>query len=1081
MEFRLLGPLEVEDDAKPIHLGGAKQRALFALLLLDRGHAVSTDRLIDEIWTGDPPQTAAKSIQVYVSSLRKALGEGRIVTRERGYELRVEPGETDVDRFDQLVRAAPGAPPAEAAVRLHEALELVRGRPLEDVSLEPWAAAEVARLDERILAAREARIDADLALGRDRELVPELEELVVEFPFRERLLEQLMLTLYRSGRQADALDAYRRGAARLREDLGLEPGRPLRELEAAMLRHDPELDVESPPQPVVVERLRRRRRAWKFLVAGSVAAIVAATAATVVAATHGDASLESLPPGVALIDADTGHLRAHISEAEIPQPVEVVAGAGSFWVWNLQPYSLIRIEPRTGEILKRIGSPFSGDAGWYLPDGRDVWFTGTRDVVRVDVDQNQEVDRFPLLHTADRFGLAWIARCAGSLWITNNEGHQVLRVNPATGRIQARIHVLWPWPIACGDGGVWVGSNLRGLRRIDPTTNTVVATAPIPQRSFYSAAVGGGYAWTSDETKGVVYKIDRNGRIVATYETGDGARQVSFGNGRLWVANSDAGTVTGIDASSGDMTTYRFGHPVLSVAALGDSILVELDEGLTYEERIDGLGGDVAKLIVPIYNFDPPDPALGWNWSMFMVERATCSMLLRRPASPSSALEPDLAVAPPRVSHDGRTYTFTVRSGVRFAPPSNAEVTAATVRSSIERALSPRLGDGSPGIGELSDVVGAIAFNEGKAARVRGIRVRGDTISFTLTRAAPDFPERVSLPYFCTVPAETPLVHGGVQPIAPPSAGPFYMAERENGEYMILRRNPNYDGPAPSLDAIGFREGIAPEQAVARVDDRRADGLLLVAEPLLASNGPVARRSKGASTSRYEPLHLLEDGGFLALNAQRPLFADARVRRVASRALDRTALASIWGQTPTASLLRPGIRGYESVPGLSLTGVATSRLAPTRQARMGVPKDCDPCRQTFETVRTALAPVGIRVTAVEIDDSTVIAPGDGLDIVDWGFGIAYADGASLLRRLLDTGIPRSWFPRGVESSIESVDRLPGRARDDAAARLAVRLAVRDVPVVAYGYYRLDALLSRRLGCDDVEGELDLTKLCVSSD
>jgi hypothetical protein len=148
---------------------------------------------------------------------------------------------------------------------------------------------------------------------------------------------------------------------------------------------------------------------------------------------------------------------------------------------------------------------------------------------------------------------------------------------------------------------------------------------------------------------------------------------------------------------------------------------------------------------------------------------------------------------------------------------------------------------------------------------------------------------------------------------------------------------------------------------------------------------------------------------------------------------------------------------------------------------MGVPKDCDPCRQTFETVRTALAPVGIRVTAVEIDDSTVIAPGDGLDIVDWGFGIAYADGASLLRRLLDTGIPRSWFPRGVESSIESVDRLSGRARDDAAARLAVRLAVRDVPVVAYGYYRLDALLSRRLGCDDVEGELDLTKLCVSSD
>jgi DNA-binding SARP family transcriptional activator len=229
MEFRLLGPLEVEEEGKVIPLGGAKQRALLALLLLDRGRAVSTDRLVDEIWAGAPPQTAAKSIQVYVSGLRKLLGEGRIVTRERGYELRVESGETDADRFDELVRTASEAPPAEAAVLLQDALALVRGRPLEDVSLEPWAAAEVTRLEERILAATEARIDADLALGRYRELIPELERFVAEHPFRERFLEQLMLALYRSGRQADALEVYRRGASRLRDELGLEPGRPLRD------------------------------------------------------------------------------------------------------------------------------------------------------------------------------------------------------------------------------------------------------------------------------------------------------------------------------------------------------------------------------------------------------------------------------------------------------------------------------------------------------------------------------------------------------------------------------------------------------------------------------------------------------------------------------------------------------------------------------------------------------------------------------------------------------------------------------------------------------------------------------------
>ena len=151
MQFRLLGPLEVEDDGRVIPLGGAKQRMLFALLLLERGRPVSTDRLTDAIWAGDPPQTAAKSIQVYVSGLRKLLGEGRIVTRERGYELRAAPGECDVDRFDELVRAAAEAPPAEAARLLREALALVRGRPLEDLSLEPWVAPEVSRLDERVL------------------------------------------------------------------------------------------------------------------------------------------------------------------------------------------------------------------------------------------------------------------------------------------------------------------------------------------------------------------------------------------------------------------------------------------------------------------------------------------------------------------------------------------------------------------------------------------------------------------------------------------------------------------------------------------------------------------------------------------------------------------------------------------------------------------------------------------------------------------------------------------------------------------------------------------------------------------
>src|SRR5262245_18884940 len=162
----MLGELDVLAEGKPVALGSAKQRALLALLLLDRGHAVSTDRLVEAIWSGRPPATVQKSIQVYISGLRKALGEERILTRGRGYELVVRTDEVDVDVFDALVASAIGAPASRGAGQLREALALVRGRPLADVALEPWAAPEIGRIEERILAATEARIEADAGLGR---------------------------------------------------------------------------------------------------------------------------------------------------------------------------------------------------------------------------------------------------------------------------------------------------------------------------------------------------------------------------------------------------------------------------------------------------------------------------------------------------------------------------------------------------------------------------------------------------------------------------------------------------------------------------------------------------------------------------------------------------------------------------------------------------------------------------------------------------------------------------------------------------------------------------------------------------
>jgi predicted ATPase/DNA-binding SARP family transcriptional activator len=255
MRFGLLGPFEVIDDqGRELALGGLKQRGVLAILLLHAGEVVSTERLIDELWGGRPPESAAKSVQVYVSNLRKALGEGVVVTRDRGYVLRPEPGALDVDRFHTLLskgHAMLSAGDARAARDLlSEALALWRGPALAEFVSGSMATGEIAQLEEARLAALEDRIDADLALGEHAVLVGELGALVRQHPLRERFCSQLMLALYRAGRQTDALAAYRETSTLLREQLGLEPSPTLQALELSILNRDaslePRFGVSSP-------------------------------------------------------------------------------------------------------------------------------------------------------------------------------------------------------------------------------------------------------------------------------------------------------------------------------------------------------------------------------------------------------------------------------------------------------------------------------------------------------------------------------------------------------------------------------------------------------------------------------------------------------------------------------------------------------------------------------------------------------------------------------------------------------------------------------------------------------------------
>lgn len=253
MEFRILGPFEVLDGERPLRLAGRRQRALLALLLLHANEVVSSDRLIDEVWGEEPPGTGANALQARVSQLRKALAPAAgeiLVTRAPGYLLRVEPGELDVERFERLAgegrRALASGGAATGAKVLREALSLWRGPALADFPYEPFAQGEIARLEEARLACLEQRIEADLALQRHGELVGELEALIGAHPFRERLRGQLMLALYRSGRQAEALAAYQETRRVLVDELGIEPDPVLQRLHQAILNQEPALELAEP-------------------------------------------------------------------------------------------------------------------------------------------------------------------------------------------------------------------------------------------------------------------------------------------------------------------------------------------------------------------------------------------------------------------------------------------------------------------------------------------------------------------------------------------------------------------------------------------------------------------------------------------------------------------------------------------------------------------------------------------------------------------------------------------------------------------------------------------------------------------
>ena len=339
VRFRVLGSLEVEVDGALVELGGVRQRAVLAVLLMHANEPVGTDRLTSESWGETAPATATKTAQVYVSRLRRALGNDTLTTTPAGYLLRVPQGAVDTDELEELRVRARGADPREAASLLRRGLALWRGPPYADLRYEAALQTEITRLEELHLTTLEERIEADLAGGEASQLVPELDALVREHPLRERLRGFLMLALYRSGRQAEALETYREGRQLLDSELGLEPGVELKDLERAILAHDPALDG---PQRAI--RRTARRRSGTLLGVGGVLLLVAALTAFVLVRDRGGETASG-GAGAEALDPQTGKLLATVPLGAAPSSVAV--GAGAVWVLDANDKTISAIDPET--------------------------------------------------------------------------------------------------------------------------------------------------------------------------------------------------------------------------------------------------------------------------------------------------------------------------------------------------------------------------------------------------------------------------------------------------------------------------------------------------------------------------------------------------------------------------------------------------------------------------------------------------------------------------------------------------------------------------------------------------------------
>jgi peptide/nickel transport system substrate-binding protein len=845
----------------------------------------------------------------------------------------------------------------------------------------------------------------------------------------------------------------------------------------------------GPLRTLDVELNRKRRRLYAgAALIGVAAAAVAIPIFALGQGSSGGSDVMVAPNSVAVIDPQTNRVTGDVPVGA--RPAEIVSGSGSLWVANLDDETVSRIDPTTSRVIRSIAD--SGVSGSLAAAPGATWAM-TADpagsfVTATKIDPNYEaVTQKIRVKALSQFEKTFpaVAVGEGAVWV-GPPGWLLTRIDPATSSVKTIDTGNGPSSVAVGEGAVWVADiDANNVVRVDPASGIVVETIPVGHAPA-AIAIGEGSVWVADRFDNKVVRIDPSTNAVkSTIQVGESPVDIAVGSDGVWVANSGDGTVSRIDPRTDTVVkTIPIGgspHGIEAGPAGRVWVSVQARAPLASAKA----GGTLR--VVGEGDVDFIDPALAFGTYSWPLEFATCATLLTYPDKPAPAgsqLVPEVAVALPKRSADGKTYTFTIRNGFRFSPPSNAPVTAQTFKDTIERTLNPKMK--SPALGFAKDIVGETSYAAGKARHISGISVRGNTLAIRLTDNKPDFLARIAMPFFCAVPSGTPIDPRGVRLV--PSAGPYYVSSHIPDQGVVLKRNPNYTGGRPHhLEEIDFTPYVPPKKAVSEIEAGRVDYSIDAVPPdqrtrLRSQYGPGSKAAKAGRQQYF--VSAFTALAYLALNTSRPLFADVRLRKAVNYAIDRRALARLTEpdlglNQPTDQYLLPSLPGFRDVRLYPLV----PDVARARRLAAGPHGTAILYTGTglFARKRTAVIKANLGAIGIDVEVKTFPGPtffdristrGEPFDIADDGWIIDYIDPADFLNVLLDGRSIRAkgntnqayFDDPAYNRKLDAASKLTGPRRYRAYAKLDADLARNAAPWVAYATGLHPDLYSARIGC-----------------